>query len=144
MRQLLKWMRWIAAAAVVTTLVLLAWQCIDIYMEGSVDVNSGIYRWEDVCARLQSIAVPMIFCGGVCAVTGLLNILPFLSAPETSLAHYQKSAYKRPKATDCPRIVRIVILFTAVVFIVLGVMNGGLRDVLIKAINICTECIGLG
>ena len=25
-----------------------------------------------------------------------------------------------------------------------GIWNGGLRDVLIKAINICTECIGLG
>lgn len=32
----------------------------------------------------------------------------------------------------------------AILFIVLGVMNGGLRDVLVKAINICTECIGLG
>ena len=32
----------------------------------------------------------------------------------------------------------------AIVFIVLGVMNGGLRDVLVKAVNICTECIGLG
>lgn len=32
----------------------------------------------------------------------------------------------------------------AIVFIVLGVMNGGLQDVLVKAVNICTECIGLG
>ena len=28
--------------------------------------------------------------------------------------------------------------------IILGVYNGSARDVLIKAINICTECIGLG
>ncbi len=39
---------------------------------------------------------------------------------------------------------RLVICVIAIVFIVLGVMNGGLRDVLVKAINICTECIGLG
>ena len=39
---------------------------------------------------------------------------------------------------------RLVIAGAAIVFIVLGVMNGGLRDVLVKAINICTECIGLG
>ena len=32
----------------------------------------------------------------------------------------------------------------AAVLIVLGVLNGGLRDVLVKAIHICTECIGLG
>ena len=40
--------------------------------------------------------------------------------------------------------VRVTIFAAAAAFIVLGVMNGGLRDVLIKAINICTECIGLG
>lgn len=39
---------------------------------------------------------------------------------------------------------RIVLLGAAILFIVLGVMNGGLHDVLVKAINICTECIGLG
>ena len=39
---------------------------------------------------------------------------------------------------------RAALYIIAIVFIVLGVMNGGLRDVLVKAINICTECIGLG
>ena len=39
---------------------------------------------------------------------------------------------------------RIALYAVALLFIVLGVMNGGLRDVLVKAINICTECIGLG
>lgn len=40
--------------------------------------------------------------------------------------------------------VRIALYIAAGAFIVLGVMNGGLYDVLVKAINICTECIGLG
>lgn len=40
--------------------------------------------------------------------------------------------------------VQIVFIGVSVLFIVLGVINGGLRDVLFKAINICTECIGLG
>ncbi|MBQ7139309.1 MAG: thioredoxin [Clostridia bacterium] len=39
---------------------------------------------------------------------------------------------------------RLLILCAAIVFILLGVMNGGAYDVLVKAINICTECIGLG
>lgn len=39
---------------------------------------------------------------------------------------------------------RVALYVTAVVFIVLGVLNGGLWDVLVKAVNICTECIGLG
>ena len=32
----------------------------------------------------------------------------------------------------------------AVIFIILGIFNDGAQSVLIKAINICTECIGLG
>ncbi len=32
----------------------------------------------------------------------------------------------------------------ALALIVLGVLNGGARDVLAKAIKICSECIGLG
>ena len=32
----------------------------------------------------------------------------------------------------------------ALALIVLGVLNGGARDVLAKATKICSECIGLG
>lgn len=40
--------------------------------------------------------------------------------------------------------VRIAFVGCAVAFIVIGVFNGGMADVLNKAIKICTECIGLG
>ena len=40
--------------------------------------------------------------------------------------------------------IRGAVLLVALVFIVLGTVNGGMADVLSKAINICTECIGLG
>lgn len=40
--------------------------------------------------------------------------------------------------------VRIAILGAAALYITLGVLNGGMDDVLQKAIKICTECIGLG
>ena len=39
---------------------------------------------------------------------------------------------------------RALLYAVAAAFIVLGAMNGGLRDVLVKAGNLCTECIGLG
>lgn len=41
-------------------------------------------------------------------------------------------------------LLRGAIIALAVLLIVLGIANGGLWDVLVKAINICTECIGLG
>lgn len=31
-----------------------------------------------------------------------------------------------------------------VLLIVLGILNGGMQDVLTKAVKICSECIGLG
>ena len=40
--------------------------------------------------------------------------------------------------------IRIAVAVVAIVFIILGIFNGGMADVLSKAINICTECIGLG
>ena len=40
--------------------------------------------------------------------------------------------------------VRIVLFSVAVLFIVLGILNDGIGDVLGKAAAICTECIGLG
>ena len=39
---------------------------------------------------------------------------------------------------------RAVAFALAVALLALGAANGGMRDVLVKAINICTECIGLG
>ncbi len=41
-------------------------------------------------------------------------------------------------------VLRAVLLTAAIVMIVLGIFNGGMNDVLQKAIKICTECIGLG
>lgn len=39
---------------------------------------------------------------------------------------------------------RLTLLVLVVTFIIIGIFNGGMADVLQKAINICTECIGLG
>ena len=41
-------------------------------------------------------------------------------------------------------IVRACLGALAVVFIIVGIINGGASDVLLKALVICTECIGLG
>ena len=40
--------------------------------------------------------------------------------------------------------IRIALVCYALIFIALGIANGGMADVLNKAVNICTECIGLG
>ena len=42
------------------------------------------------------------------------------------------------------RTLQIVVVIAAVIFIILGVCNGGAKAVHTKAANICTECVGLG
>ncbi len=41
-------------------------------------------------------------------------------------------------------LLRVLLAAAGVALVVLGVFNGGMEDVLLKAINICTQCIGLG
>ena len=40
--------------------------------------------------------------------------------------------------------IRLIAAAAAVIMIIAGICNGGLKDVLVKAINLCTECVGLG
>lgn len=42
------------------------------------------------------------------------------------------------------KILRWGILAAALALTVLGFVSGGFQDVLTKAINLCSECIGLG
>ena len=64
---------------------------------------------------------------------------------KTALVQKDMADKKNPLAD--PRVlwgVRAVILAVGILFVVLGVINGGMDDVLGKAVRICTECIGLG
>ena len=90
--------------------------------------------------------------------TFLAVLLPgalLMAALGTATAFLQRG--KAPAKEKSPRLtpylekempkknlLRGVIIALAVLLIVLGIANGGLWDVLVKAINICTECIGLG
>lgn len=41
-------------------------------------------------------------------------------------------------------LLRLMIVVVGIVLMIIGIATGGVADVLAKAINICTECIGLG
>ena len=76
----------------------------------------------------------------------LKNVLPLLfmtcALSIGALIYECVNAHKGQRI--CVYVVRLVIFSVAVVFLVIGIFNGGKDDVLMKAINICTECIGLG
>ena len=68
---------------------------------------------------------------------------PAAKAPAAAKAG--ASLYNTSPETARRRIlIRRVLLVAAVIFVVLGVQNGSMKDVLVKAIRICTECVGLG
>lgn len=56
----------------------------------------------------------------------------------------RKPRHTKVQSTKARSAARAVLYAAAVALLIAGVLNGGMRDVLIKAINICTECIGLG
>lgn len=48
------------------------------------------------------------------------------------------------KSEKAIRIIQYSLLIVSICFIVIGVLQGDTKEVLIKASNLCTECIGLG
>ena len=56
----------------------------------------------------------------------------------------KKVEINEAKKFEYESIVKYALLGISVVLIVLGIINGGMADVLNKAVKICTECIGLG
>jgi uncharacterized membrane protein YozB (DUF420 family) len=95
----------------------------------------------------------------------MLVLLPGLAVAfgYSIFAHYQieksmtreielmKQAAKEAPAKASPspapshiNLLRTVLLLAAIILLVVGYFTGGTGDVLTKAINICTECVGLG
>ncbi len=124
-------------------------------------VNPAHFSIEDLNGDIKNAAAFVIPCAAVALgmwVAAVLlrgaSVSRETAAVKAALASGKGMAAKQEnpvpvkrKLTSDPRFVwgvRGVILAVGVVFIVLGILNGGMADVLGKAIRICTECIGLG
>lgn len=154
MTRILSALRVLTAAAIVIMAVLLCWQCIDIYTVGNAPQNldangvhlTSVFRMDDVASRLKSLAAPLSLCMLLVAVTAVLHLVAGERPSRCAVRNPDTTSTARPHEIDDAKLhwLRGVFLSLALAFILLGVMNGGLYDVLVKAINICTECIGLG
>ena len=100
---------------------------------------------EPVMAQLAVHVFPWILVGFAVACVGalLMNQSAVREIPDV-----KKLIGKQPAAKEARNrnqtVLRIALYAVAVALIVWGVLNLGMRDVLMKAINICTECVGLG
>ena len=106
-------------ASVVATLAVLAYVLAPIVIRANLDVKqSAIY----------AVAFTVVALLGA-AIAGYSVIKPYIPQKAEVITLWAA---------------RGVVLVAAITFIVVGIVNGGANDVFIKAINICTECIGLG
>lgn len=108
----------------------------------SYDEAQDMYSVLSVKAHFSSFGWAYICLTGALAV--LSAVLVFMRKKPDRMDRAKE--YRREKAVN-PRAVnaaRCGVLIVSAVLIVLGIVNGGLYDVFVKAVNICTECIGLG
>ena len=141
----------ILAALCVLTAVTAAAGLIRLYLEGTAlreggDALAPVFTREKTAAAL----IPALL---LLAGTVILTIAAKISGIKGGRA----AQTKKPKngleqaGTAEPAyggragtILRTVLFAAAAGLIAAGILNGSMRDVLIKAINLCTECIGLG
>lgn len=105
----------------------------------SHDGTKDMYSFFSVQAHFSAFG--WVYGALALAIVLLSPFAKKLSHQKTNAGEYKRARETKPRAKGA---VRILLLSASAVLIVLGIFNGGLRDVLIKAINICTECIGLG
>lgn len=121
--------------------------CLSIYFSGDQPFSR-----ETVAATFSGIALPVYLAIAMTVINILWGILSPIDAKKKPM---QKKANRKAVSSegeeidfDAPekkqRPYRNAILIAAIILIVAGLLNEGTVAVLAKAINICTECIGLG
>ena len=128
----------IAQTALTILILLLAGVCALAVFAG---VKNG-FSYEHTMRFLHAAALPAVLCAAlILAIRVLGRKCGNPGRPKTQRAtpYPEREMSARPLFWQ-----RALLLCAAAALIALGVLNGGLWDVLVKAINICTECIGLG
>ena len=123
----------------VITGICLCVACLGIYLSGKQPFSQ-----EAVAAAFGYIAVPVYLC--IALVIGGL-ILDALYPAELKKKGNQIKVTPSPvPATNARKLLylRLVLLCVGIGIFVYGFFAGGTADVMTKAVNICTECVGLG
>ena len=134
---------------------LLAAGALSLYLDGAAKQAEGdlfyyMFTRERATAKLLPV-LPLFFCAFGLTVAGVIlgirddnaekpvreeKMLRSLGCMRDRAVHQQ--------ADRKTLILRTAVLVIALILITIGILNGGLEDVLAKGASICTECVGLG
>ncbi len=138
--------RIVVAISIGIAAICLMVSCVAIYLSGDHPFSR-----EVVAEAFGPISIPVYLCLALIVVGFILHF--FMESGEN-----QKPTKKINRTTEPDEasvaaeqaeakkllVTRGVIGAVAICFFIYGLCTGGVADVLTKAINICTECIGLG
>lgn len=114
--------------------------CMGIYLSGEQPFSR-----EAVTAAFRYISVPVYLCIAL-AVGGL--ILDTVLPAEVKIQRGRKKVDPSPadpaKKGHKLLYLRLALLGVSIAIFAYGFFAGGTSDVMTKAVNICTECVGLG
>ena len=125
------------SVSIIAAGILLIIGCASIYFSGKG------YSREIVANTFSIIYLPI--CLSIALIIGDI-IWEFFSPTTAATKKFNKKAdnAQSSPASKKVKITIFIILGVAIISLVLGAIFGGYADVLTKAVNICTECIGLG
>ena len=105
------------------------------------DINSSMVK--AMCVLLPCLAA--IFGWALYAARrNAASVSKEIELMKQAHAQAPKEAEAAPAEKKDRKVLRGIILALAVAILIFGYFSGGYADVLTKAINICTECVGLG
>ena len=123
--------------------VLLIAAVIGIYRKGIAvkadDVLAWIFSREKIAESFRLIR-PLFYITIVVSAVGLILGIK----DEKGLKPVKGGRIQNPVPSVQGKTLMVILLIAAVCLLAAGVFNGSARDVLGKAVNVCTECIGLG
>lgn len=129
--------RIVLSVSIIIAGILLILGCINIFWNGNG------YSRNIVANVFSMIDIPIYWC--LSLIIGDV-IWEFISpiTKETKNINKKINAPKKEVTKSNKLAIKITIISIAVTALFIGLILGGYADVLTKAINICTECIGLG
>lgn len=120
------------------------------------EINEGVLDLVRVCGPFILVSFILFAIAGVYEIVTAkfeLNLMTKMMVHGKGNPHVENKIKKSIKSLQAKSSkynsqivwsVRGIVFALSLVFIILGILNGGVEDVWSKAINICTECIGLG